>query len=63
MTTPLLDDEDLTNIDQALQMAETAEADLVRAEQAGLDIGLVRTRLDATKERLKRIRGAFFPNR
>ena len=63
MTTPLLDDEDLTNIDEALRLAESAEDDLRKAEQAGLDIVGQRTRLAETKARLAKIKGAFFPNR
>lgn len=63
MVTPLLDDEDLTNIDEAIRMAGDAEIDLERAERAGLDISAQRQRLADTKERLRRIRGAFFPNR
>lgn len=63
MVTPLLTDDDLVNIDEALVMADSVEEDFLRAEQAGLDVTANRTRLEDTRKRLRQIKAAFFPNR
>ena len=63
MVTPLLTDEDLDNINAAIDMAGGLEEDFLRAEQAGLDITANRTRLETTVKRLRQVKSAFFPNR
>jgi len=63
MSEPLLDEEDLSVLDEALQRLEENEENLARAEQAGIDISPVRQRFDASKAQIRRIKTAFFPGR
>lgn len=61
MPDPLLDEEDLVVLNDALQRLEDNEENLNRAEQAGLDIGSIRARFDEDKLKIRRIKTAFFP--
>ncbi len=63
MPEPLLDDEDLAVLDEALQRLEENEENLTRAEQAGIDIGPIRARFEEDKAKIRRIKTAFFPGR
>jgi len=63
MVTKLLDDDDLANINLALDKAEEVEEDLLRAEQAGLDVTNQRARFEADRAKLRSVKSAFFPNR
>ncbi len=61
MPEPLLDDEDLSVLNEALQRLDDNEENLTRAEQAGIDIGPVKLRFDEDRRRIQRIKAAFFP--
>ena len=63
MPEPLLDDEDLAVLNEALQRLDDNEENLNRAEQAGIDIAAVRVRFDDDKAKIRRIKTAFFPGR
>lgn len=58
----ILDETDLKNLNDALAMAVTAEEDLTRAEQAGIDVAGPRERLTATTAKIRKVKSAFFPN-
>jgi len=59
---PLLDDEDKANIDAAIESSDSIRENIQRAKSAGLDIGDKEEKLNASVDKLKAIRGAFFPN-
>lgn len=61
MPEPILDNEDLETIDGALQEIEDLQENLVRAEQAGIDVSRQRQRLENDRSQLRAIRQAFFP--
>lgn len=61
MPEPLLDEDDLSVLNEALQRLEENEENLTRAEQAGIDIGSIRARFDEDKTKIRRIKTAFFP--
>lgn len=58
-----LTEADLQQIDQALGRSREAENLIARARQAGIDVGELETRNRDARERLRRIKGAFFPGR
>lgn len=61
MPDALLDNDDLAVLNDALQRLEDNEENLTRAEQAGIDIGSIRARFDEDKQKIRRIKSAFFP--
>lgn len=61
MPDPLLDSEDLSVLNEALQRLEENEENLIRAEQAGIDIAPVKKRFDVSRQQIQRIKAAFFP--
>lgn len=63
MTTPLLDDEDLENINRALEMAQANDENIIRAEQAEIDVTAAKERSAEVQRKLRLIKTAFFPNR
>tara|TARA_Y100000310_G_C20513456_1_gene730012 strand:+ start:854 stop:1045 length:192 start_codon:yes stop_codon:yes gene_type:complete len=62
MTTEILTQENLTQINESLEAIQDLEENLKRAEVAGLDVASQRSRLDATRDQLIRIKQAYFPN-
>lgn len=63
MPEPLLDEEDLEVLNEALLRLEENEENLNRAEQAGIEIGAIRLRFEDDKAKIRRIKTAFFPGR
>jgi len=63
MPEPLLDDEDLGVLNDALQRLEDNEENLTRAEQAGIPTETIRARFEEDKTKIRRIKTAFFPGR
>tara|TARA_Y100000310_G_C20332275_1_gene645865 strand:- start:382 stop:573 length:192 start_codon:yes stop_codon:yes gene_type:complete len=63
MVSKLLDDSDLENLDNALAMAENIQEDILRSEQAGIDVTQAKARLDETTKKIRLIKSSFFPNR
>mgnify|MGYP005814171759 CR=1 FL=1 len=63
LTTPLLDDEDLENINRALEMAQANDENIIRAEQAEIDVTAAKERSAEVQRKLRLIKTAFFPNR
>ena len=61
MPEPLLDQEDLEVLNEALARLEDNEENLNRAQQAGIDIADLRVRFDDDKAKIRRIKTAFFP--
>ena len=59
---PLLSDQDKQNIDQALSSSESLKEHIKRAKTAGIDVTQVENRLSESIQKLRAIRGAFFPN-
>lgn len=54
---------DLDDINRALTRLEDAEALMVKAQQAGIDIEAFRQRARESKDRLLAIKQSFFPGR
>ena len=63
MTTGPLTERDLEQINQALVEIESAEGVIAQAKQAGIDLSRQETEARDTKEKLLRIKQAFFPGR
>ena len=63
MPEPLLDEQDLEVLNEALLRLEENEENLNRAEQAGIEIGPIRARFEEDKAKIRRIKTAFFPGR
>lgn len=63
MPDPLLDDDDLVVLNDALQRLEDNEENLNRAEQAGMPTAEIRARFEEDKSKIRRIKTAFFPGR
>lgn len=63
MPDPLLDEEDLEVLNEALQRLEENEENLNRAEQAGIPTTEIRARFEEDKSKIRRIKTAFFPGR
>lgn len=63
MPEPLLDEEDLGVLNEALLRLEENEENLNRAEQAGIDTVAIRARFEEDKSKIRRIKTAFFPGR
>lgn len=63
MTTGPLTERDLEQINQALVEIESAEGVIAQAKQAGIDLSRQETEARETKEKLLRIKQAFFPGR
>lgn len=61
MAEPLLDQDDLAVLNEALQRIEENEENLNRAEQAGIDVVSIRARFEEDKTKIRRIKTAFFP--
>lgn len=59
---PILDDEDLNTINEALGVIDDTEEDVNRAELAGIDVTEIKRRREAAKNKLLAMRRAFFPN-
>jgi len=62
MVQPLLDDEDRQTIDDMLVKSEQLRESILRAKTAGLDVADKEQQLNQSVDKLKAIRGAFFPN-
>ena len=58
-----LSERDLEQINQALVEIENAEGIIAQAKQAGIDLTRQETDARETKEKLLRIKQAFFPGR
>lgn len=58
-----LTERDLEQINQALVEIESAEGIIAQAKQAGIDLSRQETEARDTKEKLLRIKQAFFPGR
>ena len=58
-----LSDRDLEQINNALVEIESAEQVIAQAKQAGIDLSRQETEARETKEKLLRIKQAFFPGR
>lgn len=58
-----LTETDLQDIDRALTRLGDAEALMVKAQQAGIDIEAFRQRARESKDRLLAIKQSFFPGR
>lgn len=63
MAVEVLTEEDLTQINAALTEIETAEGVIAQAKAAGIDLGRQEVQARETKEKLLRIKQAFFPGR
>lgn len=61
MPEPLLDNDDLVVLNDALQRLEDNEENLDRAQQAGIEVGPIRARFEEDKTKIRRIKTAFFP--
>lgn len=57
-----LNDQHLSDINQALITIDRAEAQILLATQAGIDVSLAKQQLDSNKERLLKIKRVYFPN-
>ena len=62
MVQQLLDDEDRQTIDDMLVKSEQLRESILRAKTAGLDVADKEQQLNQSVDKLKAIRGAFFPN-
>ncbi len=60
---PLLNEEDLATINQALEAILDIEENVARSEQAGLDMAAQKNRINETKQGLTLVKQAFFPGR
>ncbi len=58
-----LNESDLDHINQALVEIESAEKIIAQAKQAGIDLTPQEVQARDTKEKLLRIKQAFFPGR
>ena len=58
-----LTDHDLEQINAALTEIESAEGIIAQAKQAGIDLSRQEAQARETKEKLLRIKQAFFPGR
>lgn len=58
-----LTERDLEQINAALVEIESAEGIIAQAKQAGIDLGSQEQQARETKEKLLRIKQAFFPGR
>ena len=56
-----LTDQDLVDLDKALQDSRDADELIEQAQRAGLDVEAFRTRNREARERLGRIKQTFFP--
>lgn len=63
MPTNPLTDMDLDRIQQSIRELNETEEILQRATAAGIDTADQRTRLEATRAQLLRVKQAFFPGR
>ena len=63
MPKEVLGERDLEQINNALVEIEDAEGVIAQAKQAGIDLGPQEALARETKERLLRIKQAFFPGR
>ena len=63
MAKQVLTERDLDQINQALAEIEEAEGVIAQAKQAGIDLSRQETEARGTKEKLLRIKQAFFPGR
>lgn len=63
MPEPLLDEDDFTILNEALDRIEDNKENIVRAKQAGFDVDVVEKRLEDSETKIRRIKTAFFPNR
>ena len=63
MATGPLTERDLERIDGALSEIEDAEKIIAQAKQAGIDLARQEAEARETKEKLLRIKQAFFPGR
>lgn len=61
MTTSPLGREDLNNINEALQMLKDNEEEIIKAEQAGIDMADQKEQSKLLKDRLTMIKRSFFP--
>ncbi len=59
---PLLSEEDKQTLLAAIAAADEVEADLIRAEQAGINLTAERQRLEQGRQKARQILQAFFPN-
>lgn len=59
----VLNEDDLTKLQSAIQKAERAEQIAEMAEQAGLDVTQQKQRAKETRDQLLRIKNTFFPGR
>lgn len=59
----VLNEDDLTKLQSAIQQAERAEQIAEMAEQAGLDVTQQKARAKEARDRLLRIKNTFFPGR
>ena len=58
-----LTDQDLLDLDKALDDSRDADSLIEMAQQAGLDVEAFRTRNREARERLVRIKRTFFPGK
>ena len=63
MPNPPLTEEDLVQINAALTEIDDAEGIIAQAKAAGIDLGRQEVQARETKEKLLRIKQAFFPGR
>lgn len=63
MAKEVLGERDLEQINQALTEIEDAEGIIAQAKVAGIDLARQETEARETKEKLLRIKQAFFPGR
>jgi len=59
---PLLSEIDKVALQDAILAANSVEEDLIRAEQAGIDLSAQRQRLEQGRQKARQILQAFFPN-
>ena len=57
----ILDESDLANLNEALEMAEGVQEEILRAEQAGINVSAAKERIDATTKRIRLVKSTFFP--
>ena len=58
-----LTDQDLVDLDKALEDSRDADVLIEQAQRAGLDVEVFRTRNTDARERLTRIKRTFFPGK
>jgi len=59
---PLLTQDDKLTLQEAIRVADEVEEDLIRAEQAGINLSAERQRLEQSRQKAKQLLQAFFPN-